>query len=432
VIIVFQYALKEMRKRRSKYALNVAAIILLVVLLTTLNSLSLAYKDVAGLPFRSINSTIIIQRNGNVPENTTGVVLSCSSAPIGADYLSKVREVDGVNDVSDGLLLWVFDHDNFKRVFGVNWNDGFGRGIESQITIGSRPQTNREALVGKDYADQYGLKINQHINVSGAEFQISGIMGSSGKNVIPSDVYVALASAQTLAYNSRNLQATERFNETDVNIIFVDVDQTNLKQVSQRLNNIFSVNQPTGGNTPTGQVIGSISIYTPISFENQISAVFKLSDQLTLILSLIVPIGAILIIANSSGHTLLERRREYGIMKAVGFRNRDIQQVVFSETLLQVLIGYVAGLILSFIAIVFLARTTVSVNVPWEVGGYPHFLVPNPSLAGTVLTYLLPISFQVTYALLSGAVVVAIGLLTTMILARRINGLKAMEVLRYE
>jgi putative ABC transport system permease protein len=228
------------------------------------------------------------------------------------------------------------------------------------------------------------------------------------------------------------LQATERFSETDVNVVFVDVDQVNLKQVSQRLNNILSVGQSTGGNTPTGQVIGSYSIYTPTSFENQISSVFKLSDQLTLILSLIVPIGAILIIANSSSHTLLERRREFGIMKAVGFRNRDIQQVVFSETLLQVLIGYVAGLILSFIVIALLARTTVSVNVPWEVGGYPHFLLPNPNLAGTVLTYLLPISFQVTYALLSGAIVVAIGLLTTMILARRINGLKAMEVLRYE
>jgi ABC-type antimicrobial peptide transport system permease subunit len=432
VIIVFEYALKEMRKRRSKYALNVAAIVLLVVLLITLNSLSLAYKGVAGLPFKSIQSTIIVQRNGNVPENTTGVVLSCSSAPIGADYLSQVRALDGVKDVSYGLLLWVFDHDNFKRVFGVNWNDGFGRGIESQITIGSAPQTDREALVDKAYADQYGLSINQHMKVSGADFQIAGIIESSGKNVIPSDVYVALASAQTLAYGSRNLQATERFNETDVNIIFVDVDQTHLKQVSERLNSIFSVNQPTGGNTPTGQVIGSYSIYTPTSFENQISSVFKLSDQLTLMLSLIVPVGSILIIASSSGHTILERRREFGIMKAVGFRNRDIQRVVFSETLVQVLIGYVAGLIVSFIAIAFLARTTVSVNVPWGIGGYPHFLVPNPNLAGTVLTYLLPITFQVTYALLSGAVVVAIGLLTTMILARRINGLKAMETLRYE
>jgi ABC-type antimicrobial peptide transport system permease subunit len=432
VIILFQYALKEMRKRRSKYALNVGAIILLVILLITLNSLSLAYKDVAGLPFKSINSTIIVQRNGNVPENMTGVVLSCSSAPIGADYLSKVKGVDGVKDVSYGLLLWVFDHDNFKRVFGVNWNDGFGRGIVSEISVGSAPQTSSEVLVDKAYADHYDLGVNRQVSVSGVDFRISGIIESSGKNVIPSDVYVPLTSAQTLAYNSRNLQATERFSETDVNVVFVDVDQVNLKQVSQKLNNILSVGQSTGGNTPTGQVIGSYSIYTPTSFENQISSVFKLSDQLTLILSLIVPIGAILIIANSSSHTLLERRREFGIMKAVGFRNRDIQQVVFSETLLQVLIGYVAGLILSFIVIALLARTTVSVNVPWEVGGYPHFLLPNPNLAGTVLTYLLPISFQVTYALLSGAIVVAIGLLTTMILARRINGLKAMEVLRYE
>lgn len=429
---MFHYALKEIKKRRSKYALNILATTSLVVLLITLNSLSLAYKDASGLPFKNIHSTIIIQKNGNIPENTTGVVLSCSLAPIAADYLPKVRTVDGVKDVSSGLLLWVFDHDDFKRVFGVNWNDTLGRGIRSQITIGSTPQTNSEALVDKAYADQYGLGINQHINVSGAEFLISGIVETSGKNTIPSDVYIHLASAQTLAYNSRNLQDAESFKETDINIIFVDAEQTNLKQVAQRLNEVFNVDQTPLGNTPTGQVIGSYNIYTPTSFENQISSVFKLSDKLTLALSLIVPIGVTLVIANSNSHTILERRKEFGIMKAVGFRNKDIQKQVVSETFLQTCIGYVAGLTLSFIAVAFLARTTVSITIPWEIGGYPHFLVSDPNLASTVLTYFLPIRFQVTYALLSGAVVVAIGILTAMIIALRINNLKAMEVLRYE
>jgi len=432
VVIVFDYALKEIKKRRGRYALNIMVITLVVVLLITLNSLSLAYKDASGLPFKSIHSTIIIQKNGNVPENTTGVILSCSLAPIRVDYLSKVRTIDGVKNVSSGLLLWVFDHDNFKRVFGVNWNDSLGTGIRSQITVSSSPQTNTEALVDKAYANQYGLGINQYMNISGTKFLVSGIVETSGKNVVSSDVYVNLASAQTLAYNSQNLQEAERFEDTDINIIFVDVEQINVKEVAQRLNEIFNVGPLTNGNTPTGQVIGTYNIYTSTSFENEISSVFKLSDKLTLTLSLVVLVGAILIIVKSISHIILERRKEFGIMKAIGFRNKDIQKEVGAETFLQICIGYVIGVTLSFIAIVFLATTRISINVPWELNPYPHFLVSTPDLAGTTLTYFLPIKFQVTYALLSGLVVLAIGILTAMIIMRRINQLKAMEVLRYE
>lgn len=425
------YTLKEIEKRK-KYLLNILVISLVVVLLITLNSLALAYKDASKLPFESIHSSIIIQQNGNVPENTTGVVLSCSLAPIHADYLSRVRSIDGVRSVSYGLLLWVFDSDNFKRVLGVNWNDSLGTKIGSKITSGSLPQTNDEVLVEKTYASQHGLKINQDTAISGTKFTIAGIIETSGKDIVSSDLYVNLASAQSLAYNSKNLQKTEKFEGSDVNIISVDAEQTKVNEVTKRLNEIFNPTPLGNGNTPTGQVIGSYNIYTPASFENQISSLFKLSDKLTLTLSLAIMIGAILIIVKSISHTILERRKEFGIMKAIGFRNKDIQKEVVAETSLQICIGWIAGVCLSFIAIVFLAGTRISINVPWELNPYPHFLVSAPDAATTTLTYFLPIKFQVMYALLSCLVVFAIGVLTAMIIMRRINGLKAMEVLRYE
>ena len=52
MITMFHYAWKEIKKRRSKWTLNILATTSLVVLLITLNSLSLAYKDASGLAIK--------------------------------------------------------------------------------------------------------------------------------------------------------------------------------------------------------------------------------------------------------------------------------------------------------------------------------------------------------------------------------------------
>jgi MacB-like periplasmic core domain len=299
------YALKELRKRKRKYLLNIMVISLVVVLLITLNSLGIAFKEASKLPFENIHSSIIVQRNGNVPENTSGAVTPCSLAPIKGEYLSQINKIDGVKGISYGLFLWVFDKDDFKRTLGVNWNDDRGKIIGSELIEGSLPQSNSDALVERDYAQQHGLKLDQKMKVSGTDFTVSGIVETSGKDVVSSDVYVNLSSAQSLAYNSKNLQDTEKFNRNDINIIFVDADQTKVKEVKDNLTTLFSSPASNGGKTPTGQTTGAYSIYTPESFESQISSLFLMSDRLILAVSLVALIGAVLIVIKSMGHTLV-------------------------------------------------------------------------------------------------------------------------------
>jgi ABC-type antimicrobial peptide transport system permease subunit len=426
------YALKELRNRKRKYLLNIMVISLVVVLLITLNSLGIAFKEASKLPFENIHSSIIVQRNGNVPENTSGTVTPCSLAPIKGEYLSQINKIDGVKGISYGLFLWVFDKDNFKRTLGVNWNDDRGKIIGSELIEGSLPQSDSDALVERDYAQQHGLKLDQKMKISGTDFTISGIVETSGKDVVSSDVYVNLNSAQSLAYNSKNLQDTEKFNRNDINIIFVDADQTRIKDVTDNLKTLFSSPLSNGGKTPTGQTTGAYSIYTPESFESKISSLFLMSDKLILTISLVALIGAVLIIIKSMSHTLMERRKEFGIMKAVGFRGKDIRNEVAAETLLQALIGYGMGVAMSFIAIFALAKTTVSIAIPWEMSPYPHFLTSNPNLIAPVQTYPFPIKFEAVYSAEVLIAVFALSLLTVLVLTRYINGLKAMEVLRYE
>jgi ABC-type antimicrobial peptide transport system permease subunit len=405
---------------------------LVTLMVITLNSLSTAYREAARLPFEDIQGNIIIQRNGNVPETISGVLLSCSLAPIPQDLISQISKIDGVKDISSALSLWVFDPDNFKRVSGVDFHDNFGKKLTAKLIDGSIPNTDNQILVDKTYAQKYSLEVGQETTISGQHFTVAGLVGTAGNEVMASDIYLNLAAAQEMAYQSKSLQQTETFNNTDVNIIFVNVSQPDLKTVTQNIKGIITDSGINAGKTPLGQTIGSYNIYTPQSFENQISTVFSISDKLTWVISLILFIGAAIIVARNALRIILERRKEFGIMKTVGFKNRDIQSEVNLETFIQILTGFFAGLILSAIAVVALSHTTVSIAIPWELTAYPHFLLSNPSEANVTQMHFLPIKLEPLYIFASFAIIMAVGLATSFLSVWQINKLKPMEVMRHE
>ncbi len=412
--------------------LNVMTIGLVTLMVITLNSLSTAYREAARLPFEDIQGNIIIQRNGNVPETTSGVLLSCSLAPIPQELVSKIGRINGVEDISEALSLWVFDPDNFKRVSGVDFHDGFGETLTAKIIDGSIPAADNQILVEKTYAQKYSLELGRETTISGRQFTVAGIVGTAGNEIMASDIYLNLGAAQEMANQSKNLQQVETFNKTDVNIIFVNVSQPDLATVTQNIKGIMTDSDTNVGKTPLGQTVGSYNIYAPQSFENQISTVFRISDKLTWVISLILIIGAAIILARNTLRAILERRREFGIMKTVGFKNHDIQREVGEEIFIQSLVGFLIGLAASVIAIVILSRTTVSIAIPWELTAYPHFLLANPNEANVTQMHLLPIKLESPQVLVSFVIIMAVGLATSLLSVWQINKLKPMEVMSHE
>ena len=429
---MFDFAIKELTKRKKLYLLNVITIGLVTALIITLNSMGAAYKDASQLPFQAVQGTIVIQKNGNVPEDVSGVLLSCSLASINLGVVNEISQFEGVRNTSSVLSLWVFDADHFKQVLGVNWDESFGKNLKAKVIEGAIPADNQEVLLEKTYAQQYSLGVGQEVQAGSQSLKVSGIIQMAGNEIVASDVYLNMETAQKMAYESQTLQATEPFDRTDVNVIFVDVDQTNMASVTRQINDMLVSSGSGAGQTPLGQTVGSYNIYTPESFDSQVSSVFKISDRLTWIISLIIFIGGALIIARSVLHSIVERRKEFGIMKSVGFRSWDVQKEIFAETILQVAAGFLVGLGVSAIAILGLSHTTISIAIPWELTAYPHFLLSNPEDANIVQTYFLPIGLEPLYVLASLATVVIFGVLAGFISTWQVNRLKPMEVMKYE
>ena len=429
---MLNYAVKELLNRYKSYLLNVIVIALVTAMVITLNCLGVAYKEAARLPFKDIQGTIIVQKNGNVPETVSGVLLSWSLAPIHQDAVTAISKIDGAQDISSALSLWVFDADHFKRVVGVNWQDNYGKSLSSRVIEGAAPVTDQEVVVDKTYAGNNSLRVGSNVAVAGSQFTISGIIGMAGNEIVAGDVYLNLAVAQDMAYQSKNLQAVEKVDKSDVNLIFINAGQQNLALVTQKIKQNLNDQDTNAGQTPLGQTIGNYNIYTPDTFEEQISTVLKLSDKLTWIISLVLFIGACLIIARNTLRMVLERRKEFGVLKSVGYTGRDIQKLIGIETTLQVLAGFIVGLLLTGIAVFILSKTTVSIAIPWELSAYPHFLLANPEDANIVQTHFLPIRFDWLPVLATFLGVVIVGLVTAFLTTWQINKLKPMEILKYE
>ena len=235
---MLHYAIKELLKRSKLYLLSVMVIGLVTLMVITLNSLGDAYKEASRLPFNDIQGTIIMQRNGNVPEDISGVLLSCSLAPIRQEVISRISKIDDVRDISTALSLWVFDADHFKRVLGVNWSDNFGKKLASKLIEGTIPKTNQEVLVEKTYAQKNALEIGRKIDIAGQQFTIVGFIGTAGNEMVASDIYLNLREAQEMAYQSKNLQEVEAFDKTDVNIVFIDAAYPNMVAATQQIKQI--------------------------------------------------------------------------------------------------------------------------------------------------------------------------------------------------
>ncbi|MBI2908009.1 MAG: ABC transporter permease [Chloroflexi bacterium] len=429
---MFSLAIRELTRRKRQHILTVMVVALVTAMIIVLNSLGTAYKEASRLPFQDVQGTVIVQKNGNVPEDISGALVSCSLAPIGQGTVSAISGLTEVKDVSTALYLWVFDKDHFKRALGVNWDDNFGGKLRSKIVQGAIPNTLQEALLDKTYAEQNSLGIGQEADVAGRHYTVTGIVQGTGNEVVASDVYLYLREAQDIAYVSSNLQDAEPFARTDVNIVFVDTPQSSIGLVAQEITRVVGAEGIVSGQTPLGQTVGSYSVYTPESFDTQISSLLHLSDKLLWIISLVTFIGAIVIVARNMTHGIAERRKEFAIMKSVGFRQSDIQKEIFFEAALQVCAGFLVGLVLSAVVVGFLSHTTVSISIPWELNPYPHFLVANPEEASATQVHTLPIGIEPVYAGLSLLATATIALLSSYLSGWQVARLKSMEVMKYE
>ena len=412
------YLKQELYHQKRRTIMSIVGLSIGIALLIALNSLSLAYREAARQPLKEIGADVTVQRAGDVPKDLTGVVFPCSAVTIQKEELDKIKSLPGVTGMGTGVLLWVFDPNRAWIVLGIEQNNSIGPAIlrssvtEGRFLVEGKP----EALVESAYARQFGIKLGDSISLAGRTFPIVGLLDASrAAKIAVANVYLHLSDAQQLALASEGVQSVSPFKDGDVNLLFIRADQEKIPELASTL----------------GSLLGKkATVATPDSFLKLLGSLFALSDKFTLAASLIAIIVAVLVAFKTMAGNVAERAKEIGVLKAVGWTNRNVVMQLLAESVVQGFIAGILGLIAAVLAAYGLSFITVSIPIPWEMSPVPHFL---PGGGDQVFkTLRLPVHVPWTLALFAVLLSIVIGSMTGALLGRHISKIKPSEVLRHE
>jgi ABC-type antimicrobial peptide transport system permease subunit len=223
---------------------------------------------------------------------------------------------------------------NFKTssftVNGVDLSAGELGELSSGKLAGGRTFTTADAssnvaVLDSGYAKQQSLKTGSTLTVSGTKFTVIGVVSVPAASS-SADVYIPLGRAQALA-SMKN----------EVNTIYV---------AATSAANIGGVSKEISGMLPTATVTSSSDLASEVT--GSLASASSLANNLGKWLAVAVLIAAFLLASLLTMSAVSRRVREFGTLKALGWRSRRIVGQVMGEAIAIGILGGAAGVALGF------------------------------------------------------------------------------------
>ena len=338
------------------------------------------------------------------PESMRGIRLPFSNQLLPADDLGKLASIQGVGAVAASLLLWEFDQGGFRTIMGVDLSKpSLGPvKVKEWLKEGSFPQKEGEMVLEKHYAKFHHTKLGDKMKIGGREFTVVGLLEiKEGSQIASANIYLPLADAQKLVGGASK----------PVNVVYL------------RLKNPSLLSQ-----VKTARQLSGVSVTSSDSFLELMGGVSKISDQFSLLTSLIALGGAIFLIIKTMLANLVARSSEIGILKAVGWTGKDVQKQLMGEALLQSLAGGIFGLILGYGVSYLLGFVSIPVTTPWEINLLPALAKSAESVSSAAVH--LPVTVSLSLTATALALSILAGALASYFMGRRTSRMKPVDILR--
>jgi putative ABC transport system permease protein len=408
----YSYVLKELRHHHSRTLVNILGIGIGIALFVSINAVNTAYQKAASLPFKNLGADVVVQLpekravdSSQPPASMRGIRLPFSNQLIPSEDLEKLKTTEGVDSMASSLLLWEFDKSGFRTIMGVDLTQpSLGSvKVKDWLKEGRFPHKEGEVVLEKHYAKFQHKKLGDAVEINGHPLSVVGLLEiKEGSQIASANIYLPLQDAQSLL-------GTE---SGSVNIVYLRLKSPSL--LSQVKTSI------------AGKLNG-VSVTSSDSFLELMGGVSKISDQFSFVVSIIALGGAIFLIIKAMLSNLVERSREVGILKAVGWTERDVQKQLMGEVFLQSLLGGVLGILMGYFFSYLLGFLSIPVSTPWEVNLLPAFAKDAQAAVQSVR---LPVSVSAGLIAMSLAVSLIAGGLASYFMAKRTSRMKPADILR--
>jgi putative ABC transport system permease protein len=398
------YAVKEIKRRKFRSVTSILTYVLAVSFLIIMVTLAQGYNSVAAVDLRGVGTHFATY----IPSSK---VCPCKYEEVGPFFrdvytptfntsvLQNIKNLPGVLNAAPCLS---FRLENLT-ISGVEFDS-----LATQTTVvgpgdlvkGRFPSSNdsSEVLLDAPVSTVSKLNVGDSFGAFGRNFTVVGIVdpGHSSKPAGLANIYAPLGVVQEIARRYGDLY---NFAVSDINLIVIEIS-------------------PTGGtdfiNTVEKSALSVLESYAGqsgaiVGYQCGFAArkVVSITEDGAWITSIILFISVALISIKSQFGSVVERTKEIGILKAIGWANSDITGQVFFESLLHGLVGGIIGI---------------------GVGYLITFLVPR---LGIVSTQNLVLSVEPLLVVTGLSISVVGGLLAGIIPAWRAAKLQPVEALRH-
>ncbi len=408
----FRYVLNELRHRHNRTLVNVLGIAIGIALFVSINAVSTAYQKAVSAPFKDIGADIVVQKPekravdaAQTPASMRGVRLPFSNQLLAPEDVQKLGAIDGVGTSAYALLLWEFENNGFKTIMGVDLSQpNLGPvKVKEWLKEGRFPEAGDEVVLEKHFAKFRHVARGNTMMIGGRPFTIVGLLEiKEGSQIASANIYLPLKDAQELSGNANG-----------VNIVYLRLSNPSfLDKVKSRI----------------GRELPGLSVTSSDSFLEVMGGVSKISDQFSLLVSIIALGGAVLLIIKTMLGNLVARGSEIGILKAVGWTQRDVQKQLMAEALLQSFAGGIVGLIAGYAISYCLGFLSIPVSTPWEINLMPAVAKEAAGVASTAVRLPVGVSASLTAAALGLSLVA--GAMASFFMGRRTSRMKPVDILR--
>jgi putative ABC transport system permease protein len=199
-------------------------------------------------------------------------------------------------------------------------------------------------LLDKEFATSRSIEVGDTIQITTRNLKVVGIVKSgslSGPRYIRSHMYLTMSTAREVIKEASSfyvLKPVESLEPEEINVVITKCTDTRfLKEVAEKTTTLIGARATT--------VIPACGLGS--------AKTLPISEQNAWFVALISTVSATAIALKSQLAAVVERKREIGVLKAVGWSNTDILKQLSGESLIQALVGGVLGLLVGYSALVF-------------------------------------------------------------------------------
>jgi len=318
---MLDYAMKNLKARKTRTTLCILAIVVCVFLISTVDGmLSQMRSGFVGELSRYMGKVSLQQSGSGYPPFNSAMDEDVATKVLGRDDIIQ-------NESTPLLLTVILPADNPMDVAGI-YGVGIMPGREKAYLLDTKTregvlffQDGKSVVLGETAAERLDASVGKEIEVGGEKATVSGVLEFTGQDSIDKALLMPLKFAQT-AFGKEHIIST---------VLLTAKDARKVEEVAEDLERQYP----------------KLEAVTQSQVEETIDKIMDMPNKFMGMISATVFLVSIIIIMNVMVMAIVERRREIGILRALGASQKLILKTILEETIVLSIAGGVVGLALT-------------------------------------------------------------------------------------